>query len=546
MGYLKKFNSWKDVKKSVGTLVGATVGFMIGGPSGAAWGAGLMAAGGTAVQKVLAFVGEDVLDDVLGLESIGNELADIGDHFNQVMKVLDGKYHDEQKLLATKAERLQAYQRTYEKDTEAFSQKLDSLIAFDDIFKMAVKNQLEAMQAERDPELEKLMEEYKAIAAKIQAEYHFVIGLTQGPFLQKIVGSMIMIYGGLVSDLGDVISGEADSGTFKRIIVDIIMIGLMVLAIIAAVASGGALLYLVVAVCQTLLTIMTLDSMYAGGAFTSAFMSAFDFLFNDVLNLDERVGSDFNKFDSDHEDYQEMVMYVKIALMLTQVAAGFEIAAQKAASNVAASSGAPAVGDTIAETSMAGVTGEFGTAGEAFAEGVAQNGATSFTQASLPSATNAATSMFGGALKIGDTMASSSFLGVSATTYSGLYDAYSKAMSVKDVVTANEAYGKLKDKLEEDKFKLNDAIMSKIRKNFIKSYKDTAYFLQDQQEYIDRYVWSMTANNMYVDPYGTTPVANSRFTPDKDTRMMSFGFEEMFDESKMAGSKGYFNSIIYG
>ena len=78
------------------------------------------------------------------------------------------------------------------------------------------------------------------------------------------------------------------------------------------------------------------------------------------------------------------------------------------------------------------------------------------------------------------------------------------------------------------------------------SYKDVAYFLQDQQEFIDRYVWSMTAQNMYVDPYGTTPVANIRFTPDKDTRMMSFGYEDVLDESKLAGSKSYFNNILYG
>ena len=48
----------------------------------------------------------------------------------------------------------------------------------------------------------------------------------------------------------------------------------------------------------------------------------------------------------------------------------------------------------------------------------------------------------------------------------------------------------------------------------------------------------MTAQNMYVDPYGTTPVANIRFTPDKDTRIMSFGYEDMFDDSKMAVCPG--------
>ena len=93
---------------------------------------------------------------------------------------------------------------------------------------------------------------------------------------------------------------------------------------------------------------------------------------------------------------------------------------------------------------------------------------------------------------------------------------------------------------------VNQAIIKKTNKKMMLSYKDTAYFLQDQQDHIDRYVWSMTSQNLYVDPYGTTPVANIRFKPDKDTRSLSFGFEDMFDESTQAGSKAYFNNIIYG
>ena len=94
--------------------------------------------------------------------------------------------------------------------------------------------------------------------------------------------------------------------------------------------------------------------------------------------------------------------------------------------------------------------------------------------------------------------------------------------------------------------KLNEAIAVKFNKSMMKHYKDSAYFLQDQQVFIDRYIWSMTAQNMYVDPYGTTPVANMRFNPDKDTRKVSFGFEDMFNEDEVAGSKGYFDNIIYG
>lgn len=479
----------------------------------------------------------------IGLESVGDEIGRWGEDFQQVLKVYSGQYHRDQKKIAEKQKQLEGYQNKFNGSMRLLSEKMDSLIAFDEIFKMSMGNKMDALSAEYGPQMEKLMEEYKALTAKLKSDYDFVIGLTEGPFLQKIIGGIIMIHGGLMSDLGDVLSGKADGATWKRVITATLLI-IAVVVMCFFPPAWGAIPLLIGQTLSILSLVMTLDSMYAGGVITGVAMSILDFIFNDVLNLDDTLGSDFNKFDKDHEDYQELVMYIKLSIAVAQmINAGYGMMTAPDPTSII---GAAAVGDTIAETSMAGVVGEFGTAGEAFAAGAAQNGVTSFAQASLPSATNAATSMFGGALKIGDTMANSSFLGVSATTYSGIYDAYSKAMSVKDVVTANEAYEKLKDKLEEDKSKLNDAIMSKIRKNFMKSYKDVAYFLQDQQEYIDRYVWGMTSQNMYVDPYGTTPVANMRFTPDKDTRVMSFGFEEMFDDSKMAGSKGYFNNILYG
>ena len=69
--------------------------------------------------------------------------------------------------------------------------------------------------------------------------------------------------------------------------------------------------------------------------------------------------------------------------------------------------------------------------------------------------------------------------------------------------------------------------------------------LNDQQESIDRYLASMTAENMYVDPYAVTPVANMRFTPDKKERRMTFGFEELFSYENQAGGSNYFKSMLY-
>lgn len=247
-------------------------------------------------------------------------------------------------------------------------------------------------------------------------------------------------------------------------------------------------------------TFMTLDGMYANGAATGAIMGMLDFVFNDLLNLDDLIGSDFEKFDKDHEDYQEMVMFTKLAMSITS-----------------------------AGLNWASSAGNYATA--------AKYGTSPWSEQTAILA------------ELDASMAANStttFFGISTSTYSSIYKAFSAAMSVGDMLNAKKAYEAMNDKFAEDKAKLDTLIDNKYRKNFMKHYKDTAYFLQDQQEYIDRYVWGMTAESMYVDPYGTTPVANTRFTPDKDTRVMSFGFEDMFDESSSAGSRGYFNSILYG
>jgi hypothetical protein len=250
-------------------------------------------------------------------------------------------------------------------------------------------------------------------------------------------------------------------------------------------------------------------------------MSVLDFAFNDVLHLDQIIGKDFDKFDKDNEDYAQMVMYFKLSVMVAGLYSAW-------------SAGPPPPTQQMSMNPQAGQLGIGGTEGN-------------LPGVDLSNARAAAPQRYaGGLVTSSGTYETTSLLGVNLTTYSDIYKAFTTAQGVGDTVAANKQYEDLKDKLYTDSQNLSDAVDSKIRKNFMKSYKDTAYFLQDQQEYIDRYLWGMTAQNMYVDPYGTTPVANIRFTPDKDTRIMSFGFEDMFDVSKLAGSKGYFNSIIYG
>lgn len=490
---------------------------------------------GGVVVTVVGIVGGDVVEDVfdevggaldkVGFDSIGKEVQRWGEDIHQVENVLSGKYASDNKKIETKAKQVQAAQARYNKGMDKLIDSMDRLLAFEEIFKIAAGNRLDKYAEQYGPEVEKLLAEYKQMVAQLKSEYDFVIGLTEGPFLQKIVGSLMMIQGGILSDVGDIISGKADGETWKRVIVTIVLVVVLVITLLAAIPTGGSSLAVTAAVLATLTTFIMLDGMYAGGAGMGAIMSVLDFVFNDALNLDDLIGNDFNKFDSDHADYQEMVMYVKLSLALAQVATSMASMPSGEVSSIGSGGG------MTMEKSALGLE----TATPTFTE-----------TAVVQTQGSAATSYLGGAVEVGSSMKTSSLFGVKLSTYSDIYGAYSKASSVGDVMEAKGQYDSLQAKLSEDMAKLDEAIFKKFSKGFVKSYKDTAYFLQDQQEYVDRYVWSMTANNMYVDPYGTTPVANSRFTPDKDTRGLSFGFEEMFDESKMAGSKGYFNSIIYG
>lgn len=493
----------KAVGKAVKEVAKATVDITIGIP-------------GKLVADGIGMVG-NIVEKVPGLESLGKEIERWGEDTNQVIKVLSGDYKDDvrkveeyKRMLDKRGDYLEYRIKQYNVSLDELIDRLERLIAFDEIFKMAMSNRIDNFQESEGPELEILTQEYQLMmrelqrmVAQLKSEYDFVIGLTEGAFLQRIIGSIIMIVGGLISDIQSVTSGEASSAEWKSLITATV-------AVVAVVITWGYALtattpfLLTSAVLATIAAFMTLDGMYANGAATGAIMSTLDFLFNDVLNLDDLIGSDFKHFDKDNADYQQMVGYTKLAISLASIATAW---------------GSTLVGET---TSASGAS----------ATGVSE--------------VKTVDSYLDGTINIGDSLETSSFLGVKFTTYGQVFKVYSYAQEIKDVVTANSAYKTLKEQLNSDIQKLNEAVYAKTDKSMMKHYKDTAYFLQDQQEYIDRYIWSMVSQNMYVDPYGTTPVANIRFMPDNDTRMLNFGYEDVFDEGNQAGSKNYFNSIIYG
>jgi len=487
----------------VGAAVG--LGFAVGGYAGAAYafnksgGFELTAQGFTEAGNVAG---------QLGFDSLEKETERWASDIKQVGKVLSGEYARDQSRVADAQELYQNALDDYEDDyKEAASiynsglneliDKMNRLIGFHEIFQMSMSNKIENYGSFVPPdeaELLKLFNEFKKLSDRLKNEYDFIIGLKSGGILEKVFHSMITIIGGITRDMIDAISGEADTQTWKRIGGVIVAIVLVVIAILAAIPTGGASLSLIavaIAVLTVVSTLLMLDGMYGSGSLMGATFDLLDFVFNDVFNFDDLIGSDFNKFDSDHEDYQEMTMYFQMALAISAII-------------LSLGSSMLSSGSTTGQSGYTSVWSDFTTS-----------------------------------------TSSTSFLGINASTYKSIYDVYQGAMSVKDYMTANDSHNQLKDKLNTDLGKINNVISKQTNKNFMKHYKDTEYFLNDQQLVIDRYLWEVTADNMYTDPYAVTPVANIRFSPDKRERKVVFGFEELFDYESQAGGNNYFKNILY-
>ena len=498
----------KIAVKAVVVVAATGAGFVVGGPAGAAY-AFAKSGGFELTGEVFAGVGS-VAGEV-GLDSVKDELNQWGEDITQVGKVLSGQYHADMEKLAIAQEKyndaLDDYQDKYAAAATAYNNglnelvdRMDSLIAFHEIFQMAGANRIEnygEFMGPDDKELLKLYSEFKKLADKLKKEYDFIISLKTGGILEKIFYSMISIIGGITHDMTKVMTGEASSEEWKRIGMSVVAIVLVVIAILAAIPTGGASLALIaLAVLVTISTLLMLDSMYAEGTLMGAIMDMLDFLFNDLMQLDKLIGSDFEKFDADNEDYADMRMYVQMAIGIATLILSLGTSVGSWGSTTT-----NAAGQTVQYTSVwSGMTAGVGT---------------------------------------------STIAGVPVANYKALYDVYSTATSIKDFMAANKAYDTLKGKLAEDMNKVDTVILKQTNKNFMKHYKDTEYFLNDQQLVIDRYLYSMTEENMYVDPYGTTPVANIRFTPDKKERSMSFGFEDLFNSDNQAGGSNYFKSMLY-
>jgi uncharacterized protein YhaN len=394
------------------------------------------------------------------------------DELEQAGKVLSGDYYKDQKELSKQQERIDNLTDNYNDIAEEYQSEADRLIAFDEIFSLALSNRAKNELNPLEAEIEKLTAEYKELIEQFKSEYDKMIAWSDGSFLQRVGFSVLAVTGGLIGLTTSLLDGSAKSEDWITAIKVAIAIIVTILAVLAVPASGGTTAAIVAASLAVLSTYLMLDATFANGAFMGNIMTTLDFIFNDILNLDDTVSSDFEKFDSDHEDYQEMVMYVNLAIQIAAIYTSWK-------------SGL-----------MDGVMG-------------------------------------GEAVKIGET----------AVTYEQLYQAWVKANAVGDLVNAYKYSKELEDKLLEDKAKVDSRYTNLMKKRMYAAYKDQEYIQTDTDEIINKYVLSFST--IYDDPEVYIPM-NTRYGPDEDVSpMLTFGFESIFSESKLAGDIDYHKSILY-
>jgi len=219
------------------------------------------------------------------------------------------------------------YQGAIDGLADNYKLKGQNLMFLPEIFAMAIANMYDS--SIEDLELT-MGAEYAAQVAKVKKmqkdfnnEYDFVLNLAGGSFVEKLLGSAIMIVGGMMKDTTDIVTGKANSGTYMRILAIVVKVIIIVLLALTGnwVAAAIVLADLII----------TLDGWYADGTMLGAIFSLLDFVFNDVLNLDDRIGSDFDDFDRDSEGYAAMQAKFKVALSIAAAIASWNAGGDMAA-----------------------------------------------------------------------------------------------------------------------------------------------------------------------------------------------------------------------
>lgn len=81
--------------------------------------------------------------------------------------------------------RVERLSQQYNDGLNQLVEKMESLVAFHEIFQMAMANRIDDYKEFYEPQLNALIAKYNELVKELKSEYDFVLGLTEGAFLQK-------------------------------------------------------------------------------------------------------------------------------------------------------------------------------------------------------------------------------------------------------------------------------------------------------------------------------------------------------------------------
>ncbi|MDD2290676.1 MAG: hypothetical protein PHV52_00220 [Aliarcobacter sp.] len=391
-------------------------------------------------SKLLKTTGS-LLSDI-GIKQ-GKELTRIGNQLDQIGKVLTGEYHESVKAIQAQEDKLNTLKEEYYN----LADEINGEAFLGEIFSIAGSNTLDRYVSEKILPAE---EQYKKMLDNFKKEFSYILDWAEGSFFERLFASFILIIGGLLNDIGDIVTGKANSETWKNIITTVLSIAAIV--ILLPVAPWASIILIAN-------LIITLDAAYANGAMLGAIFSLLDFVFNDVLNLDDLVAKDFDHFNKDSEYYQETQAYFKLALAISAV-----VSSLYSVSNLP---------DGALKTTMANM------------------GLSSSTISNVGTITEA-------------------------------YNAYNVAISVNDIITMNDKYNEMYSDLKEKQNILDNRINSANRRKMIGSYIDMEHILAYPDEMVNEYVMQMTQlNNGVLDPEGLISM-NTRYKVENQDMTFGF------------------------
>ena len=353
--------------------------------------------------------------------------------------------------------------------------------------------------------------------------------ITSSGFIGKLVGGFVKIITGLVRDIVNVVT-KFDLEALGRIVVTVLKV-----AVVVASINNPALFTLLVAD-----LIIYLDSTYAYNSILSGVLQILDVILNDILRIDE-IWSATKVLDPNHENHMELIGYVRMGIAITatiSTIATFTFNPEFASNLEFVSE----LGTGIVKESIGIISSTIPLAGNL--SSIYSTISTMISSLKSLLSINIFNSNIGlgqlwdiaqNIMKIVRAIRYKSKLPnmPDHTTYPELSEAEIRVEQIKDVISS---------KLSKAKEKVTFKYVDETRRRMLAHMKDMKEFMSDTDEIINEFLLQVIGDTAgYLDPEGLI-VKNTRYSYIPN---VAFGYENMFNESKFAGSESYTKDMLY-